>query len=290
MPLIRETLRQQGISRPAATIILASCRTSTRKSYKSALGKWIHFCSRRETHPTRTDVTTILGFLAKEFLSGSQYSNLNIARSAVSAVLPPIDGIPVGSHPLVKRLMKGAFNMRPPKPRYTHTWDVTVVFNYWRTLGPNKDLSLKSMTMKLVTLTALISGQRCQTLSLINTDGAQVRTNGVEFIIDSPTKTSKVGKPHVTVELTAYPNDPLLCAMSLLKIYLEKTKPFRGTERRLFLSYVPPYKAVGAETISRWIKSTLQLAGVDTNRFTAHSTRSAACSAASRYGVPLDVS
>ena len=67
MPLIWETLRQQGISRPAATIILESWRTSTRKCYKSALGKWIHFCSRRETHPIRTDVTTILDFLAKEF-------------------------------------------------------------------------------------------------------------------------------------------------------------------------------------------------------------------------------
>ena len=99
--------------------------------------------------------------------------------------------------------------------------------------------------------------------SVTNKHGRRTsKDNGVQFIIDSPTKTSKVGKPHVTVELTAYPNDPLLCAMSLLKIYLEKTKPFRGTERRLFLSYVPPYKAVGAETISRWIKSTLQVAGV----------------------------
>ena len=116
-----------------------------------------------------------------------------------------------------------------------------------------------------------------------------MEANGIKFIIDSPTKTSKVGKPHVKVHLTAYPNDPLLCVMKLLKIYLEKTRPIRGTERRLFLSYTQPHKAVGAETISRWIKSTLKVAGVNTDKFTAHSTRAAACSAASRHGVPLDV-
>ena len=170
MPLIRETLRQQGISKPAAEIILASWRTSTRKCYTSALGKWVHFCSRRNTHPLRAGVTTILDFLTTQFLSGSQYSNLNTAQSALSAVHPPIDGIPVGSHPLVKRLMKGTFNLRPPKARYSHTWDVAVVLHYLQTLGPNKDLSLKNLTMKLVMLTALISGQRCQTLSLMNMD------------------------------------------------------------------------------------------------------------------------
>ena len=67
-----------------------------------------------------------------------------------------------------------------------------------------------------------------------------------------------------------------------------KTRAFRGTKRKLFLSYVAPHKEVGTQTISRWIKYVLKAAGIDVKTFGAHSTRSAACSAAFQSGVPLD--
>lgn len=194
----------------------------------------------------------------------------------------------MGSNPLVKRLLTGAFNLRPPTPRYSQTWDVTIVLNHIRSLGPDIDLSTKNLTMKLVTLIALISGQRCQTIALINLDYANVTATGVTFVIDKLTKTSKVCKPHVDVSFTSYPHDALLCVINVLRTYLQRTKPVRGTERRLFLSYVQPYKAVGSETIGRWIKGTLKAAGINTDKFTAHSTRSAACSTAFKYGVSLD--
>ncbi len=81
------------------------------------------------------------------------------------------------------------------------------MLDYLRTLGPNEGLSLKNITMKLVVLAALTLGQRCQTLSLMNINSVQVRTNYVNFI----TKTSSVCKPHAEVNLIAYPHDHLLC-------------------------------------------------------------------------------
>ena len=46
-----------------------------------------------------------------------------------------------------------------------------------------------------------------------------------------------------------------------------------------------PHKAVTAATISRWLKEILCRAGVDTNIFKAHSTRTASTSAAKARGV-----
>ena len=46
-----------------------------------------------------------------------------------------------------------------------------------------------------------------------------------------------------------------------------------------------PHKAVTAATISRWLKEILFRAGVDTNIFKAHSTRTASTSAAKARGV-----
>ena len=114
-------------------------------------------------------------------------------------------------------------------------------------------------------------------------------TNGVTFVIDRLIKSSKVGRANATVQLTAFPHDDSLCVVALFKMYLQKTRSLRGKEKQLFLSYVPPHKAIGSETISRWIKFTLKAAGIDTVKFTAHSTRSAACSAALRNGVSLDI-
>lgn len=43
------------------------------------------------------------------------------------------------------------------------------------------------------------------------------------------------------------------------------------------------------DTLSRWIKSVMAAVGINTAVFAAHSTRSAATSAAARHGAPLDV-
>ena len=60
-----------------------------------------------------------------------------------------------------------------------------------------------------------------------------------------------------------------------------------GTEQSLFISYKKPHERVTVQTIGRWIRYTLQEAGVDTSIYKAHSTRAAATSAANRKGVPI---
>ena len=43
------------------------------------------------------------------------------------------------------------------------------------------------------------------------------------------------------------------------------------------------------DTIGRWIKASLEAAGINTAVFAAHSTRNAATSAAAHQGAPLDL-
>ena len=52
--------------------------------------------------------------------------------------------------------------------------------------------------------------------------------------------------------------------------------PVRNGKEELFLSFHPPYKAVGAKTLARYLLQMMDLAGVDTKEFRAHSTRGAA--------------
>ncbi|KAK3730452.1 hypothetical protein RRG08_057508 [Elysia crispata] len=85
------------------------------------------------------------------FQKGYGYSTINSARAALSSVND------TGSEPLVCRFMRGLFNLRPARPRYSSIWDVSIVLNYLRRLVPAANLSLHMLSAKLVTLLALVT-------------------------------------------------------------------------------------------------------------------------------------
>ena len=55
----------------------------------------------------------------------------------------------------------------------------------------------------------------------------------------------------------------------------------------LLISFQKPYKGVTIDTISRWLRIVLKLAGIDTAKFTGYSTRAASTSAANRTNIPI---
>lgn len=93
---------------------------------------------------------------------GLLYSALYTARSSLCALGISCDGFVIGMHPLVIRFLKGVFNLRPSKPRYSKIWDVSCVFNVLRKLSPCKYLSLKDLSLNLCMLNALTTTARCQ--------------------------------------------------------------------------------------------------------------------------------
>ena len=86
---------------------------------------------------------SILLYLSDLYEKGLQYGTINSHRSAISMTHLSIDNVRVGAHPLVSRLMKGIFNLRPAVPKYLKTWDVSVVLKYLISLSPAPFLSLK---------------------------------------------------------------------------------------------------------------------------------------------------
>ena len=122
------------------------------------------------------------------FQDGLQYRTINTIRSAVSST-----HIPVGQHPLVKHLLRGVHNSRPPQPHYTHTWDVNLVQEYLKQQGQDKDLSLKRLSGKLVVLVALTSANRPSELQALDLRFCYYKQNGVLFKLASLTKKRQLG-------------------------------------------------------------------------------------------------
>jgi hypothetical protein len=76
--------------------------------------------------------------------------------------------------------MKELFIDSPPLPRYNFTWDVSVVFNLLRQWSPLHDL-LKILTFKLVSLLALCTAARAQTLVSLSVDALNIQEHKVVF-------------------------------------------------------------------------------------------------------------
>lgn len=185
--------------------------------------------------------------------------------------------------------MKGIYKGSPPVPRYHSTWDVQPVLNYLASKSPVDGLDLKMLTHKLIMLIALVSAQRGQSLHILDIGPGCMKElpDGYEFLLTAHIKQSRPGYKAPTVVLRAYPANPSLCVCTCLKEYLKRTKPLRGTETKLFVSFTKPYKRVSRETLSRWIRTVMTSAGVDTTIFKPHSTRAAATSKAKTASVPI---
>ena len=94
--------------------------------------------------------------------------------------------------------MKGVFENRPSLPRYSATWDIAVVLKYLGRLHPANKLSLKNLTLKVVTLLALLSGQRHQTLYKLKISCMQLSQDKCVFVLDELLKTPKPGRHETT--------------------------------------------------------------------------------------------
>ena len=182
---------------------------------------------------------------------------------------------------------QGVFETRLPTPKYNSIWDVSTVLKHLTKCYPNGTLSLKDLTFKVLMLLLLVSGQRGQSIHLLDLQHMKMEEDLCSFDVVQHVKISRPGAPPTRIEIARYPPDPTICPYLCLREYIQRTQKLRGTETMLFISYVKPYKPVSRDTISRWTKATLKTCGIDTTMFSAHSTRAASASKACAKAVPI---
>ena len=113
----------------------------------------------------------------------------------------------------------------------------------------------------------------------LNIEYMHILTDRYIFRVIDKVKQTRPGTHKNPLEFIAYPNDDNLCVVNHLNEYIRRTSPFRvNGKNQLLLGFTKPHNPVSTDTISRWVKQVLLSAGVDTNKFKAHSIRSASTS------------
>lgn len=265
---------------------MSSLSQNTLRQYNGTYKLWWQFCSTNKSDPYKSTLTPILIFLTEQFNKGAAYGSLNSHRSALSLLI----GSNITHDERVKRLLKGAYKLRPATPKYSFTWDPQIVLNFIAEWVPNKDLSIEKITKKLVILLALCTAHRAQTLSLIKLDNVKIGPMGVQIGISDVIKTSAAGREQPVLFLPYFHENKAICPATAIEDYINMTNNIRSmTTNNLILTYKRPHKPATSQSISRWIKQVLSASGVNVSTFSAHSTRHAATSTASASGVSLDI-
>ena len=222
------------------------------------------------------------------FEMGLGYSSICSARSALNCIVCLPGYSDITEHPLLKRFIKGVFNMRPPKPRYSHTWDINVVLNYINNMGPNYALSLKQISLKLVTLLTLLAVQRVETIPAFTVDNMILTQNDCTFLPSKLLKHSRPSYVNKPVTYRVFPYNVNLCPVAAIKDYDSRRSLMFLRNPSFIITHGKPHKPAHKDTIARWVKELMKLAGIDTGIFKPHSCRSASASAAKRCAIPID--
>ncbi|CAB4002709.1 Hypothetical predicted protein, partial [Paramuricea clavata] len=230
MSCLRRQLQQRGYSLRSIEIIESSWRDSTKSQYQVHLQKWLQFCMERDCDIISPNLPQALDFLSSLFDSGLSYSSLNSVRCAVSTILQLSDSaVTFGQLPIVKRFMKGIFELRPALPRYQTTWDVSKVLDFFRKQSMPSALTLKDLTVKVTFLLSLLSGQRCQTIHVLTVDNMILMADKCTFHVREKVKQTRVGTHVKPLEF--------LCVVTHLLEYVKRTACTRNDTKQLLFSH-----------------------------------------------------
>lgn len=95
---------------------MAYRRGGTTKHYSVYTKNWTAFCLQKKVDNLQPPIREVLDFLSELYNQGLSYSAINSARGALSSYVSLDDGYMVEHDPLVCRLVKGVFQLRPLSP------------------------------------------------------------------------------------------------------------------------------------------------------------------------------
>ncbi|XP_031783513.1 uncharacterized protein LOC116416958 isoform X1 [Nasonia vitripennis] len=180
---IRKAFEMRGMPTSALDTMIASLSAGTLRQYNKPLKMWDEFCKREQICPFTANVSKVLEFLDLSFQN-------------------------------CKRFCKVVAKLKPQTPKYTCTCDPDTVLQYLENLYPHESLNLEKLTKKFVTLLALITAQRVQTLSKIKIVNININPNGAEIVITDSLKTTDVNNTQPILKIPIFTEKIKVCVFS----------------------------------------------------------------------------
>ena len=103
-------------------------------------------CSERNYNTMQINTNIALEFFTLEYGSGLSYNSIRNVLPASSSYLPH----EVRHHNIIKKFMKGAFNLRLPKMQCHAILDLSILFNYLQNMNTDSDMNKNKKIVRSV--------------------------------------------------------------------------------------------------------------------------------------------
>ena len=274
LAIIKRSLQEKGFSEEVSERAPLANRESTRSIYDSRFSKFSEWCKSRKRALAEVTIQEIADFLLELFEKGLLVNTIKGYRSAISSALGLFEGVTVGSHPVISKLMNGFEVQRPVCRSYFPCWDLNVVLKVLMKSPfepPSFDTvqDRKYTTWKTVFLIALASAKRASEIHAISRsnrdliflkDGVQLRA--IPGFLGKTQSASCDAKPYTIADHQQFVGrdtvDRLLCPKRMLKYYLKFTGGFKA-QSRLFFKCIGEGEVKKA-TVSSWLKGVISFA------------------------------
>ena len=300
MEVIRERLRQAGISEEASSVACGSRRESTIRTYDSRLDRFTAWAADNSCDPVEATVVQVVNFLTTIFREGKQTGTVRNYRSAIAAIHRGFDdGSTVGNNQIIAQLLRGMFQQRPRVKRLPPSWSINEVLFALSAppYEPIQNATLELLTFKTLFLIAAASARRRGCLHSLTTKPGFIRFDptGVRLLPDPLFLAKNQSMSFSPGEIflpslkgaSSIAEDRFCCPVRALKWYLEKTKAVRTSER-LFIIPRSPYTPAAKDTISKWISNLIKPFATKDEVVRAHDIRGHSTSKAWFSRVPLE--
>ena len=211
---------------------MAWWRKSTSIKYQVCINQWLDFCKNHNINSQNASVSNRLDFLTSLYQNGKQYPTISCARSILSLFIRSSNGLDFGKQSIVQRFMKGIYQLRPSLPKYSFTWDISILFEYYllvyRELPPNNQLDLKALTLKTATLLTLILCQRAQSIFTLDLRYIKNDKDTTHIAFPSVLKHSRPERHLKQVILKRYLVDTKICPVEVLHVF----KNYKGDQKK----------------------------------------------------------
>ena len=223
--------RNRGFSNQASKLILAYHKPTTRRQFQSGWSRWLEF--KRLKRIADKDVTagTLGSFLAYQFFERDLSSDT--IKNYFYAIREPFEhiySIKVSVDEDLKKLLGGAFKLRPPKRGMSlmPKWSLDAHFNYLNSslFEPLEEKNWDQVFEKCLFLTSLATGRRLCELSAMKCACSFLNNNSVvEFLwfpnyVAKAERDSSWSSPLPRIKALQH-SDTRLCPVRAFKIFFE---------------------------------------------------------------------
>ena len=247
LAIIKRSLQEKGFSEEVSERASLANRESTRSIYDSRFSKFSEWCKSRQRPLAEVTIQEIADFLLELFEKGLLVNTIKGYRSAISSAMGLFEGVTVGSHPVISKLINGFEVQRPVCRSYFPCWDLNVVLRVlmkspFEPPSFNTVQDRKYTTWKTVFLIALASAKRASEIHAISRskrdliflkDGVQLRA--IPGFLGKTQSASCDAKPYTIADHQQFVGrdtvDRLLCPKRMLKYYLNFTESFKSQSR-----------------------------------------------------------